>query len=270
MKNEITLYVLKLQDGCYYVGLSKNVHKRIDFHTIGNGAQWTIAHPPIGILETERTFTEDLKSAEELENKLTIKTMKDYGWRKVRGGWFCNVDESQTEKALRAHGIFVKLEEWEKNCIRRENGRLDPKEFNLNKPVKRISLLRKKVTISSVGSCDTTSRLGYYEILIEFNGEHNAYYKHHLTDTTANRCIIQGLIDGVKKLQAPYEVVLVSSCLIGLSTYPRIKGPNSDILNTLIKELEELDCTFTHKVLSSQGDKLRNHIQISQNAQPYN
>ncbi len=47
------------------------------------------------------------------ENLLTLHYMKRYGWRNVRGGWFCNVDDLLTEKALRAHGVFEVLQEFE-------------------------------------------------------------------------------------------------------------------------------------------------------------
>ncbi len=267
MRHEITLYVLKLQDGCYYVGLSTNVHKRIDAHMLRKGAVWTHAHPPIGILETERTWTDDQNSAEELENRLTIKTMQNYGWRKVRGGWFCNVDETLTEKALRAHGLLDLLESWEKNCIRRENGRLDRMTFENNSCQIPNSIQRKKVTISSVGSCDTVTRHGQYEILMEYNGKHK-YYKHELTNTTANRCIIQGLIDGVHNLREPFEVALVAATPLGLSALPKLKGPNAEILRVLVSALEELNCTFTFDVVGGQGDELRNRIRMGKSNIP--
>ena len=273
MRYEIVLYILKLEDGCYYVGLSANVHKRIDAHMVSRGAVWTRAHPPVGILETKRTWTDDQKSAEEMENRLTIQTMQNYGWRKVRGGWFCNVDETLTEKALRAHGLFDLLEEWEKNCVHRENGRLDYLGNKTNKPNKtdkarkhpRFNMeVREKVTISSVGSCEPATRLGLYEVLMEYNGK-SKYLKRDLTDTTVNRCIIQGLIDGVKRLRKPCEVVLVASTSLGLSSLPKLKGPNADILRVLVATLEEKNCVFTFDFASGQGDELRNRIRTGGN-----
>lgn len=222
------------------------------------GSVWTSAHPPIGILETKRTWTDDQKSAEKMENRLTIRTMQNYGWRKVRGGWFCNVDETLTEKALRAHGIFDLLESFEKNCIRRENGRLEPlgPDTNLHPPPD--STHRKKVTISSVGSCDAATRLGYFEALMEYNGKRK-YLRHDLADTTANRCIIQGLIEGVRNLREPCEVMLVTSTSLGL---PKLKGANTDLLRLLVSELEERNCTFTSNVVDGQGDDLRSRIRM--------
>lgn len=263
MRYEIVLYVLKLQDGCYYVGQSANVHSRIDAHMVSKGAVWTCAHPPTGILETKRTWTDDQKSAEEMENRLTIRTMQNYGWRKVRGGWFCNVDETLTEKALRAHGLFDLLESFENNCIRRENGRLEPRApvTNIAPDPPPNTTHRKKVTISSVGSCDAATRLGHFEALMEYNGKPK-YLKHELTDTTANRCIIQGLIDGVRNLREPCEVTLVAATSLGLSSFPRLKGPNADILQVLVSALEERNCTFTFEVVGGQGDELRSRIRM--------
>lgn len=265
MRYEIVLYILKLQDGCYYVGQSANVHKRIDAHMVSKGAAWTCIHPPIGILETKRTWTDDQKSAEEMENRLTIRTMQNYGWRNVRGGWFCNVDETQTEKALKAHGLFDPLESFERNCIRRENGRLDPLATDTKNHPTSNSPHRKKVTISSVGSCDAATRLGCYEVLMEYNGKHK-YLKCDLANTTANRCIIQGLIDGVQNLRESCEVTIVAATQLGLSAFPKLKGPNADILRVLVAALEARNCTFAFHVVGGQGDELRNRIRMGKTA----
>lgn len=261
MQYEIVLYILKLQNGCYYVGQSANVHKRIDAHMVSKGSAWTQTHPPVGILETKRTWTDNQKSAEEMENRLTVKTMRDYGWRKVRGGWFCNVDETLTMKALKAHGLFDLLESWEKNCIRRENGRLDHLPIDSTNHHESNMSYRKKVTISSVGSCDTTTRLGYYEVLMEYNGKFK-YLKNDLSDTTVNRCIIQGFIDGVRSLREPCDVTLVAATSLGLSAFPKLKGPNVDILRVLASVIEEQNCTFTFDAVCGHGDELRERIRM--------
>lgn len=41
---------------------------------------------------------------------MTIKLMKEKGWRNVRGGFWCNVREIETLKNLNAHGYFIDVD----------------------------------------------------------------------------------------------------------------------------------------------------------------
>lgn len=247
MPRDIVLYVLKLEDGCYYVGQSANVHKRIDFHFEARGAVWTKAHPPVALVECKRTKTLNQQEAEDKENYLTLQTMKQYGWRNVRGGWFCNVDETLTARALKAHGLLDLLESFENN----------------SKTICKPLPARRKVTISSVGSCNTTTRIGYYETQLEL-GSTKKYLKRELSDTTVNRCIIQGLLDGVRCLDEPCEVALVAATSLGLAGFPILKGPNVDLLRHLTNELQERNCSFTFDVVDGRGDELRYRIRAGE------
>ncbi len=254
MAHDIVLYVLKLEGDRYYVGQSANVHQRIDAHSAAKGAVWTQTHPPVAVVECKRTRTLDQKAAEVKENLLTLEVMKRHGWRNVRGGWFCNVDELLTEKALKAHGVLHMLESADTELSPRMNSSDNPLAFPTPS-----ALPLKKVTISSVGSCDTTTRVGYYEILLEYNGRHK-YLRRKLTDTTANRCIIQGLIDGAMALKEPCEVTLVAATALGFGNLPKLKGPNVDLLHELIAALKERSCPFTFELAEGQGDQLREQI----------
>ncbi len=90
------------------------------------------------------------------------------------------------------------------------------------------------VHILSVASCNSQTRTGFYEASLSAQGN-SVYYKADLADTTPNRCVIQGLIDGVKKLNKPSEITFIISTNIGRLNKP--SGPNKDLLvklNTLI------------------------------------
>jgi predicted GIY-YIG superfamily endonuclease len=263
LPRDIVLYVLKLQDGCYYVGQSANVHRRIDIHMEAGGAAWTRAHPPIDLVECNRTQTLDYKAAETKENLLTLEMMKRYGWRNVRGGWFCNVDETLTEKALKAHGLFDLMKSFENERSGSSKGSWEQPDICADYQPTVNSPPLKKVTISSVGSCDTATRLGFYEALMECNGKRK-YLRRDLTDTTANRCIIQGLIDGVSNLKEPCEVILVASTSLGLAALPKLKGPNVDLLQKLVSSLQESRSPFTFEVVAGHGDELRQRIRLGE------
>lgn len=110
------------------------------------------------------------------------------------------------------------------------------------------------VRILSVGSCDAQSRLGYYEASI-VRKDKSIYYKADVSDTTANRCIIQGLIDCVKKLERPSSIVFSFGTKIGKSS--RKKGPNTDLLLVLDDVVMKGNHMATYDIQEGQGSVLR-------------
>jgi len=77
------LYVLKLEDGCWYVGISLNINQRLSQHFSGCGAKWTKLHKPVEVVEIKYPATIDD------ENAVTRKYISLYGLDKVRGGSYC-------------------------------------------------------------------------------------------------------------------------------------------------------------------------------------
>lgn len=88
------IYILKLEEEKYYVGKTENLDERIKQHFTNNGTVWTKKYKPIKIIETINTndpFDED---------KYTIKYMKRYEIDNVRGGSFCQLELSESEKQI--------------------------------------------------------------------------------------------------------------------------------------------------------------------------
>ena len=78
------VYVLELEDDCWYVGITHNLNMRYAQHLSGDGAVWTKMHPPKRI---HAVYTED--ATFKLENEVTKKLIDIYGVDKVRGGaWY--------------------------------------------------------------------------------------------------------------------------------------------------------------------------------------
>jgi predicted GIY-YIG superfamily endonuclease len=74
------VYILKLENGKYYVGKSTNVERRFQQHLNGKGSNWTNFYKPLQILE----FTEEQTEFDE-DNK-TKQLMIEHGIDNVRGG----------------------------------------------------------------------------------------------------------------------------------------------------------------------------------------
>jgi cellular nucleic acid-binding protein len=85
-------YILRLEGGKYYVGKSEDVEKRYKDHVRGNGSAWTKKYKPIHILKiipNSSIFDED---------KTTKEYMLKYGIENVRGGSYCELKLSDTQK----------------------------------------------------------------------------------------------------------------------------------------------------------------------------
>lgn len=89
------LYVLELQDGKYYVGItSKTPEMRMQEHMDGvRVAYWTAKHRPVEIIHTEDLGIIEKSKAEKRENKMVRALMKQRGLNNVRGGDLTSVEE---------------------------------------------------------------------------------------------------------------------------------------------------------------------------------
>lgn len=76
------VYVLKCEEGKYYVGTSANAEKRIRRHFRGKGAKWTKKYKPISVVEL-------LDGGLETEELTTLVYMQKYGIENVRGSKWC-------------------------------------------------------------------------------------------------------------------------------------------------------------------------------------
>ena len=80
------IYILKLREGKYYIGKTKNVEKRFNEHIAGNGSGWTKKYKPISLIKSivsTSYFDED---------KYVKEYMAKYGIENVRGGTYSNID----------------------------------------------------------------------------------------------------------------------------------------------------------------------------------
>lgn len=109
MNKNWKLYVLKLEDEKWYVGITTQpVEKRFLQHKRGfAAARWTKMHPPLSIYDTEDLGVCDIERAQKYEGRVTRKYMEEYGDDNVRGGDLTDVD-----KYVRRFGYFWPKESW--------------------------------------------------------------------------------------------------------------------------------------------------------------
>ena len=86
------IYILQLINNKYYIGKTNNPQKRLLNHFQRQGSAWTKKYKPIRIEKV-------INNADDFdEDKWTIKYMKLYGIENVRGGSFCSIQLSESNK----------------------------------------------------------------------------------------------------------------------------------------------------------------------------
>ena len=82
----VFIYVLKLEQGKYYVGKTNNPQFRLENHCNGNGSAWTQKYKPLKVIKLIPDCTDYD------EDKFTRQYMDKYGIANVRGGAFVKVN----------------------------------------------------------------------------------------------------------------------------------------------------------------------------------
>jgi len=85
---ERMIYVLKLSDGCFYVGqaqkrsFDRRMREHFDLTRKSRKSAWVKLHPAISIIETSE-YVGTVPDLEVFENSKTIEYMRKYGVSKV-------------------------------------------------------------------------------------------------------------------------------------------------------------------------------------------
>ena len=88
------LYILKLENDYYYVGITEDIDHRYNSHASGKGSKWTQLHKPLSkdemiILEIGRNKQNPYNLVDVDESTVTYHLMIEKGVDKVRGGGWC-------------------------------------------------------------------------------------------------------------------------------------------------------------------------------------
>ena len=94
------LYVLKLSNGGFYVGITNNPERRFSEHSSGQGSKVTHTYPPVGVISCEPLGVMTYAKAEKFEDDKTLTLMEINGYSSVRGGHWCMVNDKAIYLAL--------------------------------------------------------------------------------------------------------------------------------------------------------------------------
>ena len=133
----VAIYVLRLERGKYYVGMTRKNVERIWQHIDGKGAAWTKKYPPKDGKEI-LSFVDGLRVAD--ENRITIEMMGKYGIKNVRGGDWCRV-KMPSKQISELRKIVGSLKNKNGNKTTKKNGFKgfcircrDSKKFDFERP----------------------------------------------------------------------------------------------------------------------------------------
>jgi predicted GIY-YIG superfamily endonuclease len=90
------LYVLALEDACFYVGVTINLERRIKEHAAGKGGAWTRRHKYTRVVSAEPVSCDSGVA----EDAKVIALMCEHGIYNVRGGTFSGVDLGTDEETV--------------------------------------------------------------------------------------------------------------------------------------------------------------------------
>ena len=109
-KKYFWLYVLKLEQEKYYVGITtKAPEDRMKEHLNEFiGAAWTKKYKPLTLLDKKDLGFMTYEEAEKYENKVLRKYMDERGYNNVRGG-----DLSSTDVFVKRFGQYWAKETWQ-------------------------------------------------------------------------------------------------------------------------------------------------------------
>jgi predicted GIY-YIG superfamily endonuclease len=91
----LVVYALLLEGENFYVGITRDLDRRLSEHFSGKGSEWTKLHKPMGLIET-------WKNAAPIEERnITLAYMEKYGWWRVRGARWTQRNMRNPPKELR-------------------------------------------------------------------------------------------------------------------------------------------------------------------------
>lgn len=94
MPSHISIYLLKLEHGKFYVGKTTQLNFRLTDHFSGNACEWTRVHKPLSVLKI-------IPNCDDFdEDKYTKMAMSQFGIDNVRGGSYSQIQLPYETQAL--------------------------------------------------------------------------------------------------------------------------------------------------------------------------
>lgn len=114
-----------------------------------------------------------------------------------------------------------------------------------------------KCFIMSIGSCDSVAKIGSYISVLFYNGKSRVLKKSNIPTSSANKCILSGILDAASAIKSPTDVVILSSTPLGFNTP---KSKNYKFCQEVYRILSEKECHIFVSVCQGKGYELNSLI----------
>ena len=103
------MYELKLEGGCFYIGITKSLKRRLGQHKKGKGAAFTKRNHYLKCLKVTKLFTSSKKIAAQFEDAMTLRYIDRYGLDRVRGGRYAQsgIWDTKTQEIMYSNRKLV-------------------------------------------------------------------------------------------------------------------------------------------------------------------
>ena len=110
-----------------------------------------------------------------------------------------------------------------------------------------------KCFIMSIGSCDSVAEVGSYQAVLYYKGKSKVLKKTDIPTSSANKCILEGVLDAATSIKLSTDVIILSSTPLGFNTS---KSKNYKYCNEIYRVLSEKGCNIYATVCQGKGAEL--------------
>ncbi len=120
-----------------------------------------------------------------------------------------------------------------------------------------IQLHSDKCFILSIGSCDFVSKLGSYTAVLLYKNKVKVLERTDISTTSANKCILEGILDAAASIKMPTDVMILTSTPVGFHSP---KSDNYDFCQEIRKLLTEKGCSIAISACQGKGHELNSFV----------
>ncbi len=117
----------------------------------------------------------------------------------------------------------------------------------------------KEVTIYSSASCDWNTREGRFFAALEYHG-HYKFVSGNQSDSTADRCILIGIIEAIHLINEPCKLTIVTATRFAFNRFGKPKGSNKELKQLLLGRIKDKQCEVEFDVWPGGGDHLKSRL----------
>lgn len=198
----------------------------------------------------------DLKSRIATDKGKQLGITSEYRKRDNGNEYYINFYTEQSQKFIYDHiGEIVAFRNERYSQTEDKIQSIDyPPELSIRAFIQQNS---DKCFIMSIGSCDSVSKVGSYIAVLLYKGKSKALKKTNIPISSANKCILTGILDAASAIRLPTDVIILSSTPLGFNTP---KSKNYHFCQEVYRILTEKECTIAFSVCQGKGYELNSLV----------